>query len=190
MENLQNKFAINYDAENKCLAPIVHIGYAKAGSTSVQSVFGDPENGFVYDKVVYDKDVYLRRPGQIKNARIVRYLAYTHDFEFNPEHLRSIAYEALGWARPAGWVPVVSYELLAGSWLYGGHNSRIIADRIKAVWPEARILIVFREQKAMLNSAYRHYIYKGGTRSFDQLLNPVGTGHTRGAGIFTSSLQV
>ena len=177
MEHSQGKLAITYDADNKCLAPLVHIGYAKAGSTSIQSVFGDPNSGFACDRALC-----LHKPGEVKNTRIVRYLAHTHDFEFDPEHLRFITMEELGWAQSAGRLPVISYELLAGSWLYGSHNCKLIADRIKSVWPEARILMIYREQKSMINSAYRHYIKKGGTRSFDQLLNPKGTGHTRGPG--------
>ena len=163
--------------DNECLAPLVHIGHAKAGSTSVQSVFGNPDSGFACGR-----DICFRTPDQVMNARITTYLVRTHDFEFDPEQLRSIAHEMLGWARPAGLVPVVSAERLAGHWMSGGYDSRVIADRIKAVWPDARILLIFREQKSMLNSIYRQYVKKGGGRTFNQLLKPDGSGHGRGPG--------
>jgi len=162
---------------DKCIAPFVHIGYGKAGSTSVQSVFGNPASGFACGK-----EVYFRTPNQVTNASITKYLVRTHDFEFDPVHLRTIALEELGWARQAGKVPLISAERLAGHWASGGYDSRCIADRIKAVWPEARILIIFREQKSMLSSIYRQYVKKGGGRTFKQMLDPEGSGHGRGPG--------
>lgn len=159
------------------LSPLVHIGYGKAGSTSVQAVFGQPANGFVCDR-----DVRPKTPSQVKNRRIIDYLAYTHDFEFDPGYLRELSWDLLGGAVPAGFVPLVSSERLAGHWSTGGHDSRVIADRILATWPQARILVIFREQRTMLSSVYRQYVNKGGGRSFQNLVAPQGTGFGRSPG--------
>ena len=180
MDELQSKFAMKYDASSGCLNPLVHIGYGKSGSTSVQSVFGNPNSGFAScdSRFASCHDGSFIRHTHIVNKLVI----HTHDFEFDPEQLRLIAHEMLGWARPAGLVPVISSERLAGHWMSGGYDSRVIADRIKAVWPEARILLIFREQKSMLSSIYRQYVKKGGGRTFKQLLMPDGGGHGRGPG--------
>jgi len=174
MVNFMNQSS-EINAGNQCKAPFVHIGFQRSGSTSLQSIFGDSEYGFATDRVFCN-----RTSAQVKNKRILRYLIRTHDLDFNPEHLRSITDEMLGWARPAGRVPLISSERLAGHWYTGGHDSKVIADRIKMVWPDARILMIFREQKSMINSVYRQYIKKGGNCAFDELLHPRGTGHNRG----------
>lgn len=159
------------------LAPLVHIGYPKAGSTSVQAVFGDPSSGFLPHM-----GVRHRTPNEVKNPGVVDYLVHCHDFEFDAGHLRRLAHESLGGIRALDKLPVVSSERLAGHWISGGYDSRTIADRIRLVWPGARILIVFREQKAMIDSVYRQYVKKGGGRRFDQLLEPKGHGHGRRPG--------
>jgi len=169
---------MNGELNNECLAPLVHIGYAKAGSTSLQSVLGDPKSGFEPDR-----DICSRVPRRARNDRNIKeYLVQTHDFEFNHEQLRMIANEKLGWAKSSNRVPLISYERLAGHWITGGHDCKTIADRIRVTWPYARILIIFREQKSMLSSVFRQYIRKGGSRTFTQLLIPEGTGHSRGPG--------
>lgn len=159
------------------LEPFIHIGFPKAGSTSVQEVLGDPASGFLPHN-----GVRLRHANDVKNPRIVDYLVHCHDFEFRPEHVRQAAQETLGGVRAEGMVPVVSSERLVGHWISGGYDSARLADRIHQVWPDARIFIVFREQRAMINSVYRQYVKKGGGRKFAELVKPRGHGHGRSPG--------
>jgi hypothetical protein len=162
---------------NETLEPVIHIGYGRAGSTSVQTVLGNPDAGFAVGKKLAS---YAAE--EVKDKFIVNQLVTTHDLEFDPAIVREYALGLLGWARAAGKVPAISSERLAGHFCTGGHDAAIIANRLYGVWPKAKIFVVFREQKAMLDSIYRQYARKGGGRSIDDFLNPKGKGHLRGPG--------
>ena len=51
-------------------------------------------------------------------------------------------------------VPVISHERLSGYPHSGGHDSKEIAHRLAAVFPNAKVVIVIREQKSMILSNY------------------------------------
>ena len=57
---------------------------------------------------------------------------------------------------------MVSFPRLSGHPYSGGYDSRMIADRVAEVFPEARILIVIREQRSMIVSTYKQYVNAGG----------------------------
>ena len=69
-------------------------------------------------------------------------------------------------------VPVISAERLCGSPYSGGYDSKELADRLRAVFPEARVLIVIREQVSMVVSTYKAYVDKGGTCSLRDFFSP------------------
>ena len=157
------------------LSPLIHIGYAKAASTSIQSVFGDPKTGFAVGRQPRE---YSAK--EVQNMSVISELALAHDFEFSASTVRNEVSDVLSWAGPAGRTPVVSAERFSGHWVTGGYDAKTIADRIFEVWPTAKVLIVFREQRSMLNSVYRQYVRKGGGRTFSQFVDPKGKGHGRG----------
>jgi hypothetical protein len=80
----------------------------------------------------------------------------------------------------AGRAPVLSYERLAGTPHSGGYDSRDIADRLGAVFPGARVLMVIREQRAMIASAYRQYVRNGAVGSLGAYLDPPSDGRLPG----------
>jgi hypothetical protein len=78
-----------------------------------------------------------------------------------------------------GHQPVLSNERLSGSPHTGGHDSRIVAERLKATFPDAQILIVIREQRRIIQSAFVQYVSVGGPLPFEQYANPPRRGRKR-----------
>jgi hypothetical protein len=98
-------------------------------------------------------------------------------FSFEPEIARKSFERRIEKAQARNLVPVLSYERLAGSPFAGGYDSEAIANRLAAVFPDARVLLVIREQTSMLVSIYKQYVKKGGPASLRQYLNvPSGAG--------------
>lgn len=62
-----------------------------------------------------------------------------------------------------GAVPVISRERLSGYFFSGGMDSYVIANRIKATIPNARILVTVRNQEDLIFSSYLQYLRRGGT---------------------------
>jgi Sulfotransferase family len=77
---------------------------------------------------------------------------------------------------PAGQRAVISSERLSGSVLSGGFDRAIISRRIKAVFPNARILLVIREQRALLMSMYIQYLKYGGWHPIGDFVDPPSDG--------------
>jgi hypothetical protein len=67
---------------------------------------------------------------------------------------------------------VICWGRLAGQAFSGGHDVKEIADRLKAVLPEARILAVIREQRSIIVSTYKQYVKAGGAASLRAFLEP------------------
>jgi hypothetical protein len=77
---------------------------------------------------------------------------------------------------PASQRAVISSERLSGSVLSGGFDRAIISRRIKAVFPNARILLVIREQRALLMSMYIQYLKYGGWHMIEDFVDPPSDG--------------
>jgi Sulfotransferase family len=134
------------------MRPLLHIGYHKTGTTWLQRhVFGDSETGF----------------SQMGGAQ--RLIA-VNPFDFRPKRIRKQMGRKIDQAQAQGLVPVLSSERLSGEPHFGGYDSELIADRLAAVFPDARILVVVREQTSMFLSIYKEYIRRGGAASLRQYL--------------------
>jgi len=68
---------------------------------------------------------------------------------------------------------VVSQERLSGTPHSSGFDASLIANRIASFAPDAKVLIIIREQRSWLLSNYFQYIAVGGTQSIDKYLNQV-----------------
>lgn len=75
-------------------------------------------------------------------------------------------------AAPAVPVAVVSHERLSGSPHAGGYDAPRLAERLAALFPDARVLVVVREQRAHALSCYRQYVREGGATSLRRYLEP------------------
>jgi hypothetical protein len=140
--------------------PLVHIGYHKTGTNWLQEeLFGNPRTGY-------------RWLGKQPLTHPVHTLVRARPFDFDAAAVRSEFEPMLTDAEREGLLPVVSFPRLSGHPYSGGYDSRLIADRIAQVFPDARILIVIREQRSMIVSTYKQYVNAGGEAKLEHFLQP------------------
>jgi hypothetical protein len=121
--------------------PLIHIGYHKTGSTWLQErIFADRGLGFVRPA----------NPLPIDEAFVA-----IDPFSFDPARARAVLDDVLREAASSNAVPVLSHERLSGDIETGGVDSQPIADRLAATFPDAKVLIVIREQREMLLSIHK-----------------------------------
>lgn len=145
---------------------LLHIGYHKTGTTWLQkSVFEDRSS----------QSPFL----QPWNAVTIDELVMPHTLHFDPEKARGAFAAGFEAARSAGRLPVLSAERLSGNPHSGGYDSAELARRLALVFPEARILMVVREQVAAILSGYRQYVMVGGPCSLRRYLEPPAAGRAR-----------
>lgn len=103
-------------------------------------------------------------------------LSFIHPrpFDFDSVEVARVLQPALTQAASEGFVPVITSESLIGNPNTGGANSVEIATRLHATLADAAILLVIREQQAMLRSLYKTFIMYGRPHSLPALLDPVG----------------
>ena len=137
---------------------LVHVGFHKTGTTWLQTgLFADGAAGFV-------------RPWRTQAIRDA--LVLGEPFDFNADRVRERFAPGLAEAAGQELVPVLSDERLSGSPHAGGHDAALVAERLAAVFPEARVLLVFREQVDAIHSIYRQYVRDGGVASLAAYLHP------------------
>ncbi len=140
---------------------LVHIGYHKTATTWLQRRVFDPgrlgffpvsENGD--DSMAFGWE-FLCGPGERPDwgGRLAS------PFDFDAGAVRA-KFDRLVAGRDG--LPVISHEDLCGHMLIGGMTSREIAERLHAVFPEARILVTIREQTGLIHSSYGHFLRAGG----------------------------
>lgn len=127
--------------------PLIHIGYHKTATTWMQRQLFTPEHGYV--QIAGHEEVSTHVVGP-------------HGLSFSPKPMKMLISEKSKMALN-GQVAVISSEILSGNLFYGGRESDIFAQRLKAIAPEARILISIRSQKHILTSVYMQYLIRGGT---------------------------
>jgi hypothetical protein len=135
--------------------PLIHIGYHKTATSWLQrQIFASSGSGFapITDKRLVDEAFVTVNP-----------------FRFDEAEARSRLDPLVQAAATEGRFPVISHERLSGFDLLGAYDAGVIADRIYATYPRARILIVIREQRDMMLSMYKQYVKKSGTASVGKL---------------------
>jgi len=138
--------------------PLIHVGYHKTGTTWLQTgLFVDGASGF-------------GRPWDTKAIRDTFVLA--DPFDFDPLQARATFESILSADSEPHLVPVLSDERLSGSPHAGGFDAATIASRLSAVFPEARVLLVFREQVDVIHSIYKQYVRDGGVARLSAYLRP------------------
>jgi Sulfotransferase family len=139
------------------LRPLVHVGYHKTGSTWLQlHVFRSKELGFA-----------LCGGGR----KVKRHIVVPHDLAFEPSRCRQRFVSRFEREIETGLVPVLSAERLCGDVGFGAYDSVRLADRLAATFPEAKVLIVIREQRSMVFSTYQQYVRRGGMLPLERYLN-------------------
>jgi Sulfotransferase family len=154
--------------------PLVHIGHHKTATTWLQRlVFDDPAQGYC-------------RPWP--SGSLLDHLIVADPDAFDGPTARTRLDAA---RRPVNGdlVPVASHERLSGSPHTGGHDSREIADRLAAAYPDGRVLIVVREQRRMALSCWRQFVKIGGPIPLDRYLAPAYRDRPRATGFHRRYLE-
>lgn len=138
--------------------PLVHIGFPKALSSWMQKFLFQPEQGFlnVLDSLRTTISVIDPTPFSFDESACLKYINENIQKTQNSETL----------------VPVCSAEALIGNPYCGGYNAKQNADRIKQLFPDARILLIVREQRQLMRSLYKTMIVWGMPHSIARLLKP------------------
>lgn len=139
--------------------PLIHIGYHKTGTTWLQNhLFSRADAGFV---VPFDRKTALQHA-----------LISPSPLMFDAAECRAFLRPSVDRLLAAGCIPVISSESLSGEINSGGWQAKEMADRIKSVFPDARVLVVIREQKSMILSSYTMYLRGHGLASLKDFLDP------------------
>jgi hypothetical protein len=140
---------------------LVHIGYHKSGSNWLRQLFfSNPRTGFGW-------------VGKSPGDHPVRRLVAARALEFDADASRAEFEPLIRRIEDDGLFPVVSFERLSGNPFSGGYDSKEIADRLAAVFPGARVLVVIREQRSMIVSTYKQYVREGGALPLERFVEPL-----------------
>jgi Sulfotransferase family len=150
------------------IEPLIHIGYHKTGSSWLQRFVFAGKAGAGFTRFSKGRD------GPI-NTLIVS----PNALDFDAQAARTEFSELIRGADERGLSPVVSSERLSGHPFTGGYDSKDLAERLAAVFPDGRVLIVIREQREAVLSTYRQYVKAGGPWSLRQFLDPPVDTRTR-----------
>ena len=146
---------------------LIHIGYHRTGSSWLQKyLFQHPKSGFEWI-------------GKAHDDHPVRQVITMRWSEFDPDAVRALFEPYLETARANGNVPVASFERLSGHACSGGYDSVLIAERLRAVLPEGRVLVVLREQQAAIVSNYKRYVRAGGPGTLREFMLPPQSSNLR-----------
>lgn len=140
---------------------LIHIGYHKTGSSWLQRYLFSRKAGA--GLTTFDKG---------RDGPINKLIVSPNALDFDPGATRGRFVELVGRAEEDGLMPIVSSERLSGHPFTGGYDSKDLAERLGAVFPDGRILIVIREQREAVLSTYRQYVKAGGPWSLRQFLDP------------------
>ena len=144
-------------------SPRLHIGLHRTGSTWIQKSVFNGEDG--------------RPPLAVKdriqlNDRIVT----PRDENFNPVRVREwLMEQTKGIEHPI----VLSSERFSGNPHSGWFDSIRNLDRLHAILPDARVVLVVREQRSFIQSLWLQYIRIGGTATLRQYLQAPSAGDYR-----------
>jgi Sulfotransferase domain len=144
---------------------LIHIGYHKTGTTWLQkTLFSVKSETFIplapNGKPKYIGNYFFPDPeGHLLSPFQSNKQAILNEVETTPRGLDL-----------QGKIPVISNERLSGNPHSGSFDSKLIADRIKDCFPNAKIFCVIRKQKDMILSTYFQYLKIGGTDSLKAYL--------------------
>ncbi|MGP1375882.1 MAG: hypothetical protein ACTS3T_23850, partial [Almyronema sp.] len=133
------------------IKPLFHIGYHKTGTTWLQNC-------------LFKNNQTINFSFPFERNNIVSQLIMPNQFRFTDDVKQYFSF-GLSQAIEESKVPVISHERLSGNpygvWL----ESQVFADRLYSISPEAKVLIVIREQTSAILSMYFQYVRNGGTYS-------------------------
>jgi len=144
---------------------LIHIGYPKTASSWLQAdIFSNQSTGFCVPWENQDGLCHAATDFFV-NCDI-----------FSPTAAQEFFQPGLETAKQQQLTPVLSNEFLSGCAFFTHYNyhqslPQEIAERLKSVFPNAKILIMIREQKSMLISAYRQMLIMGNSLTIEEFIN-------------------
>ena len=135
---------------------LFHVGYHKTGSALLQKILFSGTFGYFasdHEKRQQIIEAFVSPP-PLDGADVAELQRLLQNYSDYDDSL----------------VRVISHERLAGYPASGGIDQGIIALRIKEHFPDARILMVVREQDDIILSMYYQYIRDGGSLSLKNYL--------------------
>ena len=141
-----------------------HIGYHKTATSWLQQIYFTAHPGI---EMIADSAAPWGDP-------LLRCLIATSDRKFNPQQCQDLLGQrvsALEASNSDNCVSVVSAERLSGYPMSGGFDSLSIAQRLHSVEPQAKIVMVVREQVEMISSVYKQMVSEGYPGRFSDMLH-------------------
>lgn len=137
---------------------LIHVGLHKCASTWLQSqLFDYPQRGF--------HSPWGRLPGHAVTEFVT-----VDPLLFDPSNARRRLEEAARPAPVASVVTVLSHEALSSRPHHGQLYAPIVAERLRDTFPEAKLLMIFREQRALIRSLYVEHVRNGGRTTLDEFM--------------------
>ncbi len=143
------------------MEPLLHIGYAKTGSTFLQFNIFKPDYGF-YN--AFDQHF----------AQVIQRFILCNSFTYDAVATLKYFKDKYAVAKSQGLKPVISAESLSGQLFANNNIEKAISLRLKETFPDAKILIVIRNQKAIIKSAWKHYLRNNGAQTIDRFIRKEG----------------
>lgn len=136
---------------------LIHIGYHKTGTSWLQAhLFSSAALGL----------------GMVEMEQVRKTLIADRPLQFDSSNCGTILGATIDQIRAKNLYPVISHEELSGNPLSGGYKSKELAQRLLDVFPDAKILITIRDQRAIIYSCYQQYIKIGGRASLSDYVYP------------------
>ncbi|QDP20198.1 hypothetical protein [Sphingomonas xanthus] len=133
--------------------PLIHIGYHRTGTTFFQQRFYPAVEGAAFVDRAMARELLIEPD------------AFSFDADDVRAHFTNFA---------AGRRLLICEENLSGYLHNGGFGGLVpkeVAHRLKAVFPDAQIVVFLRSQPAVIEASYAQYIRGGGTHSIDDYLH-------------------
>ena len=139
-------------ADSKGTGPdVLHVGFSKCASTFLQSYFEEHEQVFLVNQSHYFAPFSLSVFPNESEQYLERFSAATDD----QVRLESDEHIILPLFHPVLGAAATTME-----------STREVVRRIQSIQPDARIVIVIRNQVSLIVSRYSEYILCGGTHTF------------------------
>lgn len=125
----------------------IHIGFHKTGTSWLQKMYFENNSDI---NLIND----YRQPW---NDKLCVQIIQKSDCEFDHDYCISLSQDRYKNDK----VNVLSAERLSGHPISGGFDYKMIAKRLKSIFPDAKIIITSREVKAFIISVYKQIIKEG-----------------------------
>ncbi|WP_299116130.1 sulfotransferase domain-containing protein [uncultured Winogradskyella sp.] len=138
----------------------IHLGLHKTGSTFFQKTFYPGFNEFNYLPL---RDMTVL-------GEFNQYILREHPLTYDVGIARELFFKNLSEEFLADKSITLCEEQLSGLPLQNASNRRLIFDRLHAFFPNAKYILVLRNQRDFIASMYAEYLKKGGMASLNDFL--------------------